>query len=91
VSFLALALGNSPACGDMLILRGGQVIFGTIQSQGSDGYKFQRGTSTFSYPNGTVTLSYQARPKGGASSSITLPTWGGSGRARRNATMEQLG
>ena len=76
MSLLVLALSSNPACGDMLILRGGTVVFGTIQSQGAEGYKFQRGTSTYSYPSAIVTLSYQARPKGGADESPGLPTWG---------------
>ena len=76
VSLLVFVLGGNPALGDVLILRGGQVIFGTIQSQGADGYKFQRGTSTFSYPHATVTFSYQARPKDGLSAAASLPSWG---------------
>lgn len=76
VSLLVFVLSGNPALGDVLILRGGQVIFGTIQSQGADGYKFQRGTSTFSYPHATVTFSYQARTKGGLSAAASLPSWG---------------
>ncbi len=76
VSLLVLVLTGNPALGDVLILRGGQVIFGTIQSQSAEGYKFQRGASTFSYPHATVTLSHQQRPKGASSAEASLPAWG---------------
>ncbi len=76
VSLLVLVPTGNPALGDVLTLRGGQVIVGTIQSQGADRYKFQRSTNTFSYPLATVTFSYEARPKSGLSAVARLPSWG---------------
>ncbi|MBI3878061.1 MAG: hypothetical protein HY300_19225 [Verrucomicrobia bacterium] len=63
------------ACADILVLNGGQVVFGTIRSQGNDGYQLQRGTTTIKYANGMVFRSYQ-RPQKRETAISGLPSWG---------------
>ena len=74
VSFLACA--NFANAADVLILTSGQVVFGKIHHFDNTGLKFQRGSSTYTYPNATVVKTYESRDNSNATASFVLPTWG---------------
>jgi hypothetical protein len=72
---LALPLAQS-AHADILILRDGKVFVGSIKSHGADGYKFERGATTVTYPNSVIVQSFQSRPKAEGAAEVVLPSWG---------------
>jgi hypothetical protein len=59
---------------DVLVLKNGDVVIGTLQSQGDAGYRVQRGKANPAFPLDTVALVFTNATR--ADAEVNLPAWG---------------
>ncbi|MEQ2007124.1 MAG: hypothetical protein ABMA26_10020 [Limisphaerales bacterium] len=76
IFLLGLLLHTISLQADVLVLKEGQVLFGTVHPESPAGFKYQLGATNFTYPSDKVSLVSRKPARTEPDGEIGLPSWG---------------